>query len=310
MATTKDARMLIPLPSDRVAGTDDVDAETVKLLRTARAGILARSLGVQVPGGPDGEPQPTSTRDLLDMTGGLIKASTELVDVHKEATDLERERRVEAEQRAGGAYEAGEKEAGEKWGVIMQVVQSTNTTMLEMMRTQHEQGLATQRQLFEAQMQGLEHRLALQMAQIQSDQQRALADRDREVARLQTEAETERTRLRLEHDKDLALVAKDHELTLAKMPHGGGPERLYYEAYYQSQGKLAAAQTDAQIMEMSAKAEEARKRLDLYDWLRDKGDDILKLGMGAVGQLQQAPAPGLPRNGIEATPPPVAEAWQ
>ncbi len=159
---------LIDFPS-AVPGlrADPVKAEIAKTLRAKREAWEADHAMrmVEDPGAGASVPPAASL-------GEAVGAAVSIANLHKDAAEMERDRRIEAEERADGNYQEGQKEADGRWGVMLGIVQENNKTILQLVQANH----ATE-------VQALQQKQNDILARIEAGQAAAIAAREVEIKR-------------------------------------------------------------------------------------------------------------------------------
>lgn len=301
----------MPTPTSRPAADaeDDVDRELAKAVKAFRQSSMFRWMGAPMSGG-DSVPPPSTSKELIDLTRETASTTKAVADLHKEAAEAERARRLEAEQRVAGSYAAGEADAKEKYEFFAELQAQQHQQTVELLKELSQQRLEAAQQQYAAQLTALEQKLTLQLQQIQSDLARTQAEKEGAVARVQAEAERDKELLKMQHGQELLKIQHEHELNQARA-QAGSPlaqaQQRYYETYYQTVAEVHAEKLRDEVETLKAKRAKEAKQLELYDWLKGKGDEVLGLlGKGVTMGLNGG-ATGLPRNGLPARPPEVGE---
>lgn len=302
MAASKKEPLHIPL----VFGSTATGANELKArLRAATDAMIEAKVMRTALGGEDESPAPSTSHELATLTGTAVTQAKDLVEMHRETAAFERDRRQEAEQQVGEAVAGAVQENDSKWAVFMQMAQENHKTVLSLLQQNHQNMLALREQEMTHTLGSLEQRLAAAEQRWEQERQHLTAQQQIEVERVRAEAQKQQDLLQLQHQ--LAEKDKDYAYQLELLKRGGGssPEQEYYRHYYAAQGELLHLDVEDKRHQAEIDRKKRESQAELYGWLKDKGEEVLGIVGTAVQNLGNQPGAGLPRNGMEANPPPL-----
>lgn len=124
----------LPPPPAQPAAQDPADEEYQRAVRrVGHAVALQRLATVGDPAAATAvTPQPTSVQDVIALEREARESTKDARQAAQETAEQERLRRQEAEQRANGAYEAGQAEAENRWGAVVEMQQGFHATVMGM----------------------------------------------------------------------------------------------------------------------------------------------------------------------------------
>jgi len=254
------------------APVDPFDAALVNLVRTQEKLVKARAMGLIADNGQGTSPQqPVPPAATLTEA---VHAAAAVAEIHKGAAetarslaDLERERRKEAEERASGAFEAGQEEAESRWSTVLQIVQENNRTVLELIKDKHAAEVAAERSRAE--------QIAERMEQ---SNKQAVEVLTKEIARRDEEI----SRLRQENSQLSQRETFDQALTRAIL--GQAPEKVQLlERLFGRKDEALTPEQEANRIWLKGQAE---KRLEAMTREEDRKDAMHEEVRGLVGELR------------------------
>lgn len=157
------------------ARTDPIRAEVARTLRAKREAWETQNALRMVDGEPAAPgvaiPAAGSLTEAVAAAAGVANLHRGAADTALALADQERDRRVEAEERAGGAFQAGQQEANSVWSKFAEITQGYQGTILALVQEGHK-----------AQVEALQQRQADVLAQINENIKAALAAKDTVIA--------------------------------------------------------------------------------------------------------------------------------
>lgn len=141
-----------PPPAPKTGDGGTFDAELAQWIRQRRKVDMVRQLEVgAVPGGagvpvspgiPQVMPQPASLTEAMHVATGLSTLGTNAAKTAMDVADLERQRRIDAEQDAGDAAAAARADEAAKWDAITKMGDRFNERIEKLTEAQHTAELA------------------------------------------------------------------------------------------------------------------------------------------------------------------------
>ncbi len=126
-----------------VEATDPVAAEVARVARLR--GNIATLRDLERLNEPAGGgqpavsvPQPATVADTISLSQEARAAANDIAQNARETAAEERERRIEAEERAGGAFQAGQAESNNVWAKFTEITQGYQATILTLVREGHQ----------------------------------------------------------------------------------------------------------------------------------------------------------------------------
>ena len=202
-----------PVTQRPSGGGDAVDAEIADWVRKRKQVDIAYQLergpagGQSMPAAP--MPQPVTVQDQIALSQEARQASSDVAAAYKGAAESERDRRVEAEQRAANAYEAGQQEAEGRWSTIVQMQESNHQFVLELL------GRAKDAQVAAAQSEAA--RIA--------ERTESLVKQTLETMKIEVSKRDEKIS-QLEQERQNLLQRETWDQALARVALGQAPEKL------------------------------------------------------------------------------------
>lgn len=211
-------------------GSDPVKAKLEEALDTLVTTNAIRSLGA----GENPQALPQSATDVIRIAESATNIHKGAAETAMSLADAERDRRLEAEARAESAFEAGAKEAGDRWSSIMEIVRSQNETALEMMRALSDARLQAEQARHEATVNAILQRL-----------ERLEASVEGRVAQVKAEADKELAIERERHQHALDRLALEQQLE-RKAAGIRSPEEIVQTAWAESYAESVKAKVNAE----------------------------------------------------------------
>jgi hypothetical protein len=135
----------------------DAAKEGVDVANAIRAANAAKETPGQ--GAPTLVPQPASLSDAVNAATGIVSIHKGAADTALQMADAERDRRIEAEERAGNAFAQGEAEADGRWKAMQAMVAPLQAKLDSMMERGHQAELEAKEAGFKAELANLNAKL-------------------------------------------------------------------------------------------------------------------------------------------------------
>ena len=300
-----------PLVKQRVEATPR--DEVTRLVRTMRENEELRGIGMlhaAMNGGGAQQPQQSeTTKEIIGMAQAVATLQQGAATTALSVADLERKRRIEAEQEAGAAAEAARVEEREKAEGMVGVIKEITALTLK-----YQQDSAQMQQQLAAA--SGEAQLAAIRAEIvganQAQELRLKLVEERYERQLEKEREE---RQRLQQERDYYARPKtfqDHQADLMSAALREGRVSDLLNVLGVNRSKTPQEQLD----ELHVKLYEEEKRAEIAGKVEDREQrsQIIQEGLGMLGQIAQtlAGASGNPvgapfRNGLPSDPPGMDE---
>lgn len=301
---------------------DNFETEMARAVRLATMERQARLAGVALPGaGADQSqamPQPATVNDTIALSREAREAAAEQARQAREIAQEERDRRLEAEESASGAFQAGKAQAEGVATMMLEMVRQMADSNREALIAQQgirEEMNALIREADKRADQAERDALSRRLDQMEDNFKRELGTREAKIAELTEKLERFQNRSPQDVEAEYlnALVRQhkfDHPALREALGFTGNGEEPFERTWQREAGQLELAKLRRQhnkeeLLDLNAVEhdqavkEQQRQLLDRFGKALDLGINWLQGNLGPTAT--QGAKAGLPHNGFGGT---------